>query len=57
MRVAFRSSNPDKIQPPTPFAQVSSLMLSGLVDLLLLDSSSNEHVLAANLVLLMLHEL
>ena len=32
-------------------------MLSRLVDLLLLDSSSNEHVLAANLVLLMLHEL
>ena len=32
-------------------------MLSGLMDLLLLDSSSNKHVLAANLVLLMLHEL
>ena len=32
-------------------------MLSGLMDLLLLDSSSNEYVLAAYLVLLMLHEL
>ena len=32
-------------------------MLSGLVDLLLFNSSSNEHVLTANLVLLMLHEL
>ena len=32
-------------------------MLSGLVDLLLVDISSTEQVLAADLVLLSLHEL